>query len=201
MLSKPSFRDELARFPAKGSARRDFIARWAADDDVEFMWESLTEAIPELRAQDLIRTVLRVYQDAIGQVLEREFFARECQTCRAKYDAEIRQLMQKRLPDVALADRLEEIAECLRLNALITSFIPRELSRQDQTGGKRKPRQTGLKPRKQFMVELGRFFHGLGGQWRDNEVAMLTMVAFAIKGKFDGDAVREVRRKRDKTAL
>jgi len=195
MLPKPSFLDELARFPAK--VHTDLIARLQADDDIEFMWDNLTEAIPGLDAQDFIKTVFNSYGRSIGRIRTGEWLMRECRTWRAKYETRLKQLLQNRPPDTEFADRLEDIAGGLRLNVLLESFIP-ESSRQNRTGWRHKPKQTGLRSRRLFALELSRFFYDRCRQWRDEEVALLTRVAFGLKSEFGGDNVRELRRKRQR---
>ena len=181
MLAKPSFREELRRYTAKGVANKQIVERWKRRTDADSIWEAISAACPDLGPADIIAAVIRfraraqstvnqiygVTATAPGVVVTIPGINKEWDSVKEKLDSLTRSPGSF---DPEAADNIVGKLEELHLR-YVAAVDGATLSRKDE-GGTRVLRL--------FWQLIGDYLQTNSGRWFDSEVARLTEIAFNL---------------------
>jgi hypothetical protein len=221
MLATSSFKDELARFDfeltnavwsfwspkdrakpcPRLKAELDHIQRWAKDRRTQEVWIKIKKNSPGIDPQHFIWTVHSIFTSAADLASNKA----NLKGWMARHRTRASKLFSSNRSPSEIAAELEQMAghwrwldeagrgfalghesywsTMRRANSLLTAD-DLKISRKDQRGSR---------ARKLFARQLGRIFYELCGQWHDQEVAVLTEVAFPGK-KLDVVDIQAMRR-------
>lgn len=207
MLSRSSFKTELVAYrtslkPPKvpgdpgplgvgnrNSADLELLDRWIADERAEELWKKIKRPpVSDLSAQELIRTVLRARRSAQASVnctyeaksrgRVSRGWAGSLSDLKNRIIAELSK-PPSALSPLSMAKILDRAADEAR------ELNDRHFDFSDHLGLPGRPRfalsrkdQGGTRVRKLFMQILGEFFTARPGRLFDDEVAVLTEIAF-----------------------
>jgi hypothetical protein len=189
------FKDELRKYPwPPSSAIKAHGKRWLEDDRSQGVWQKISRAADQLRAEDFIKFVVNARCRAAGLVPTLDFHAEAGRRYLAAHEARIKDALKSNRSLSEIADVLEEAASDFRLcdNLLderLSGLPANAISRKDQNGSQ---------ARRAFCWILFEFFKERCRMWMDDEVATLLDIALPRKKKEPTtiDEVREFRKRR-----
>jgi hypothetical protein len=201
VLTPKSFRAVLRSFEessALGSDHRAHVRRWADDNRAEELWNKIKRAAQKnnvwLPAKYFIQEILAARRVAMGighrgKLRERYRNAADDMERVAKFLRQPHPYSISAYPTgIELARKLDDAASYFRKVVEPTRNIPGVLKFSRES-----------KPHMVFMSMVGNDLKGLTGRWLDEEVAVLTEIAFDSPDVIGTDAARWARRQRAAT--
>jgi hypothetical protein len=190
--SSTKFKDELRKYPRPpSSAIRAHLKRRLDHDETEAVWRKISRAADQLKADDLIRFVIKIRGLAGGLVSTLDFHAEAGRRYLAAHEARIKAAFRSNRSLSEIAVVLEDAAADFRLHENLLDFW---LGRLPVNAVSRK-NQNGSQARRAFCLAIGEFLNEKSGKkWMDAEVATLVDIALPQADATTTDQVRAMRR-------
>src|SRR5664279_3719167 len=158
----PRFKDELQKYPwPPATAIKAHAKRWMEDDRSEEVWQKISRAADQLRAEDFIRVVITARWRAEGLVPTLDFYSEAGRRYLAAHEARIKAALKSNRSLSEIAYILEDAAYDFRL---CDNMLDEQLSGLPDNVISRK-NQKGSRPRRAFCLILFEFFKKHCGKW------------------------------------
>jgi hypothetical protein len=189
--ARPStkFKDELRKYPGRGSAIRAHLQRWLDHDQTENVWRKISRAADQLKAEDFIRFVVAARGRAVGLVPTLDFHGEVSRRYLAAHEARIKDALKSNRSLSEIADVLEEAASDFRL---CDNLLDQRLSGLPANAVSRKY-GNGSQAKRAFCLAVGEFLNEKSKKWMDAEVATLVDIALDLAEATTIDQVRAMR--------